>query len=199
MTRLIGVLVLVLILVPVVTLAQNFDCRDQAFDLSTVVPANCPDATDLSTCPLSCTRPTVAAVPARCFVLAVTCADPDDHSTCTVSGVPEELPRLLNGQRAGANQPLLRRVTVHSGPHADVILSKVALNEIADGVFTTARDRLCVTPPPTSPTPGPGTPPPVGNGPGVNAGSPGLIGGNPGLIGGNPGLVGGNPGINIRR
>lgn len=193
-------ILLALILAPVAASAGDFDCRAQAFDLTAVDPASCLASTDLATCPLSCTRPVDAADPARCFVLPLTCTDPADLTTCTA--VPAELPRLPDAVRAVADQPLLRRVTVHSGPHTDAILSTVSLNELADAMFTAARDRLCVPPPPPPPpppVPNPGGPPPVRRGPGLIGGSPGLIGGNPGLIGGNPGLIGPDPGISIRR
>ena len=206
MTRVLARLVLLaVILWPAAAWAQDFDCRERAYDLSTVDPATCVTPADLSTCALSCTRPAGATVPAQCFSLPVVCTTAGDPSTCTATGAFTPLLEVPGAVRTLANQPLLRRVTVHSGPHTDVILAKVALNELADGVFRVARDRLCVVPPSVGPDPDPDPRPPGGGGflgggtPGLVGGNPGMSGGNPGLSGGNPGLIGPDPGISIRR
>ncbi len=204
MARVLARLVLLAaILVPAAAGAVDFDCRERAYELSTVDPTTCVTSTDLATCAISCTRPAAATVPAQCFSLPVVCTTAGDPSTCTATGAFTPLLEVPGAVRTAAlaNQPLLRRVTVHSGPHTDVILAKVALNELADGVFRAGRDQLCVPPPPPPvvPDPDPGSTP-VGGGSGaLGGGSPGLVGGNPGLRGGNPGLIGPDPGISIRR
>jgi hypothetical protein len=105
---------------------------------------------------------------------------------CTATGAFTPLLEVPGAVRTAAlaNLPLLRRVTVRSGPHTDVILAKVALNELADGAFKAGRDQLCVPPPPPVVPDDPGsTPPPTGGGSGlVGGGSPGLVGGSPGLV-----------------
>lgn len=197
MTRVLALLAVILL--PAAAGAVDFDCRERAYDLSTVDPTTCVRSTDLSTCAISCTRPTAATAPARCFVLPVVCTTAGDPSTCTATGAFTPLLEVPGAVRTAAlaNQPLLRRVTVHSGPHTDVILTKVALNEIADGVFRAGRDQLCVSPAPPALPDDPGS---TGGGSGpVDGGSPGLAGGDPGLSGGNPGLIGPDPGISIRR
>jgi hypothetical protein len=125
-----------------------------------------------------------SAVDFFCPESAFACSDPADLSTCTV-------PVAL--QRQTPDQVILRQVVVQEGPFTNVELALLCSDVVDDGVFTSARDRLCVPPPPPVTPPGetPSTPQPTGG--------PGLIGGNPGLVGGNPGLVGGNPGISIRR
>ena len=198
MTRVLARLALLaVILSPAAAGAADFDCRERAYDLSTVDPTTCVTSTDLSTCAISCTRPATATVPAQCFVLPVVCTTVGDPSTCTATGAFTLLLEVPGAVRTAAlaNLPLLRRVTVHSGPHTDVILAKVALNELADSVFKAGRDRLCVPPPPVAPDPDP-----VGGESGLlGGGSPGLVGGSPGLVGGDPGLIGPDPGISIRR
>lgn len=171
MTRLLGLLALLAVtLVPSAAGAQDFDCPQQAFDLSA-----CTDPSDLDTCPSVCT-------------------DPNDPATCAM--LP--LTQLADLARQTPTQPMLRQLVVLGGPFTNVTLSMVTLDVSADSTFTAARNLLCVpatAPTPTDPDPDPdrgSTPPQVG-------GTPGLIGGSPGLNGANPGLIGPDPGISIRQ
>lgn len=164
MTRVLALLAAIVL--PAAAGAADFNCPQQAFDLS-----SCTDPTDLDTCPSICT-------------------DPSDPATCAMLPLPE-----LGGlARQSPSQPILRQLVVLDGPYTDITLSMVTLTASGDGIFTNARNLLCV-PPPTPSTPpddSGSTPPSTGGGFGVG-------GGNPGLVGGNPGLIGPDPGISIQR
>jgi len=167
MTRRLLVL-LALIFVPAAASAQNFQCSEQAFNLT-----DCPDLNDLSTCPM-------------------VCDDPDDDTTCSLPPLDppvradpaQPILRLVDVLSDSFSGAVLSMTALDA--QADARFA-AARDQLCVAPPPAPPSPPSPTPPP--PTDDPDTPSPPAGGP---------VGGNPGLVGGNPGLVGGNPGIEIR-
>jgi hypothetical protein len=140
-----------LLLLPAVAHAQTtapFRCEERAFDLTA-----CTDPSDLDTCPR-------------------VCSDPNDPATCAVLPLPE----LSSLTRQSDAQPILRQAGATGGAYTGVTITMIARSDSEDTRFRSARDRLCVAPPPPLVCSDPDDP----SGGGVGIGRI-WYGGNPGI------------------
>ena len=151
------------VLVPVLpSMAADFKCEEQAFDLRV-----CDDPKDPATCPQVCSLP-------------------PDSETCAL--LP--LPVLSSTERQTDGQPILRRVSVQEGPFLGVVLALSAFSVADDNVFSRGRNFLCVSD--TTGDGGGSNGDGVSGGGVSGGLDPRLRGGDAGVRGGDPGLRGPN-------